>query len=301
MQITGTDVRVNLGYNIGFIGGSRAGTSFANYLVRSGLNVRGFYSYNFDSATSSAVITGTKAYECLKDLVFDSDIIFISVKDICIHDIWQQIKQFNLFDKIICHLSGALSSTIFDHSYTCCKGVASIHIPISFACKDITPEEIKRAVFVVEGDACALDVISKISLQTNNQMLKINTMAKTKYHAACVFSSSLTLALLKKASNLIEKSLEGDKNTLLSERLVLNLASSAVNNSILSCDILSAITGPIIRNDTDTVTRNLESLVTIEDKKLYKILSQFLVENINLEAKQKISLKNILKADTCLN
>lgn len=295
MQITGTDVKENLSYSIGFIGGSRAGTAFANYLLKSGLNICGFYSHSFDSAIVSAKITKTKAYFELDSLVLDSDIIFISVKDFYIQDIWQQICRFNLSDKIICHLSGFLSSTIFDHSDKYCKGVASLHIPISFANKNTIPEEIKSSVFVIEGNELGLDVISKISSQTNNQTLKIDPMSKSQYHAACVFSSSLVLALLKKASNMIEKSLEGDKNTLSSERLVLNLASSAINNSMLNNDILSAITGPIIRNDADSVKRHLESLSEEEDRNLYQILSCFLVENINLEVEHEISLKNILK------
>lgn len=302
MQMTGTDARSrNFGYNIGFVGGSRAGTAFANYLTKSGLNVQGFYSYNFDSAITSAKITKTKAYTDLESLVFDSDIIFISVKDIYIQDVWQQVRQFNLFDKIICHLSGFLSSHIFDHSGTFCKGVASLHIPISFARKEIIPKEIKSAVFVVEGDACALDVLSKVSLQTNNQMVKINTIAKTKYHAACVFSSSLTLALLKNASNIIEDSLDENNRSAISERLVLNLASSAITNSILNNDIMSNITGPIIRNDTTTVTKHLEVLTNQDNKILYKMLSNFLLENINLETQQKIDFQNILQVDTCLN
>lgn len=283
----------NLDYKLGFIGASKAGTAFANYLIRSGIKVQGFYSYHFNSAVTSAQITKTTAYSELQALILDSDIIFITVKDSYIHNIWQQIQHFNLKHKIICHLSGLLSSTIFDGSDSYCHGVASLHIPIAFVNKEIIPESINTAPFVVEGSLDAIKILTQIALQTKNSIVRIKTPAKAKYHAACVLSSSLILAQLKNASTLVEQALEISNQTQLSEKLVLNLATSALDGFTVKNNLISSATGPIARNDPAIVAMHLEALQNTEHQVLYKILSNILLEHINIEAKHE--LQKILK------
>lgn len=293
MQTTDTAERIVTDYKIGFIGGSKAGTAFANYLVKCGLNVSGFYSRDSSSAESSATIAHTKFYLHLEDLINSSNIVIISVKDSVIADIWHQTQAFNLKNKIICHLSGNLPATVFAQHEKYCCGVAAIHIPISFSSKDVIPNEIYTSPFVVDGSNSALEVIEKIARITKNQLLKINSANKIQYHAACVLSSSLVLSLLKIATTEMQQAFDGNIPKAELEKIFLNLAKSALNNA-LAKDILSVITGPLVRGDSGMINKHIKALSHDVSKILYKTLSNSLLEDLPLDIDVKNELKNIV-------
>lgn len=289
MQITGTVERVVLDYRIGFIGGSRAGTVFANYLVNAGFNVSGFYSQTYDSAVISAQVTHTKAYSSLENLISSSDVVIISVKDAAITDIWHQTQVFNLKNKIICHLSGFLPATVFAEHEKYCRGVAAIHIPISFPSKDVIPNEIYTSSFVVDGSSFALEIIEQISHITKNPLLKIDSANKAQYHAACVLSSSLVLSLLNLATREMQQALDGNISKMKLEKMFLNLAKSALNNA-LAKDILAVITGPLVRGDREMIKNHIEALSNQTSKLLYKTLSNSLLEDLNSVLKKNLEI-----------
>ncbi len=74
---------------IGFIGAGRVGTSLGKYLSENGLSVSGFYSRTQSSAEESAEFIGgsASAYSGIKEIITDSDLIFITVNDGAIADV----------------------------------------------------------------------------------------------------------------------------------------------------------------------------------------------------------------------
>ena len=105
---------------IGFIGAGRVGTSLGKYLSENGLSVSGFYSRTQSSAEESAEFIGgsASAYSGIKEIITDSDLIFITVNDGAIADVSHNIAgecrkyDIDISNKIFCHTSGALSSTV---------------------------------------------------------------------------------------------------------------------------------------------------------------------------------------------
>lgn len=275
--------------NIGFIGASRAGTCIASYLKDSGLNVTGFYSRSLSSATDSTHITKTTLYLNIEALLKDSNLIIISVKDDYISAIWQHISQFNLKDKIICHLSGVLSSDVFTNSHNYACHVASMHIPIAFASKQNVPKALKNSYFILEGDLVTITKIQAILAITSNKFIFLSKENKIIYHAACVMASSLTLSLLDIAANLINPCFTQD-SLQKAQDIVLNLAKSTLDNAINSGNINNSITGPVIRNESNTLKQHLNMIKEAKTKNLYRDLSIHLLDMLDIDKREKQSL-----------
>ena len=64
------------------------------------------------SVDIAATFTNSKAYASPEELVNECDVICITTPDDIILKVWEQIKNYNLQQKIICHFSGSLSSDI---------------------------------------------------------------------------------------------------------------------------------------------------------------------------------------------
>ena len=99
-------------YKIGFIGAGKVGVTLGKYFSMHGTKVCGYFSKNSNSAREASEFTASICFRALKDLVNACNLIFITTPDNIIKEVWSEIKEFDLKDKIICHTSGSFSSLI---------------------------------------------------------------------------------------------------------------------------------------------------------------------------------------------
>lgn len=99
--------------SIGFIGAGRVGFTLGRYFYENNLQLSGYFSRSYSHACDAAAFTHSKSYRTIKELAADSQVIFITVPDSSIHDVYLQLKDYELKDKILCHCSGALSAEVF--------------------------------------------------------------------------------------------------------------------------------------------------------------------------------------------
>ena len=99
---------------IGFIGAGRVGFTLGRHLSDNGFNVTGYYNRNLDAADEAAFFTGTVRFDSLEEITEASDVLFLTVSDGAIGEVWNSLRNLNLNEKIICHTSGSLSSEVFE-------------------------------------------------------------------------------------------------------------------------------------------------------------------------------------------
>ena len=136
---------------IGFIGAGKVGFSLGRYFMERNVCVSGYYSRNLDSSKEAAIFTKTKYYEKLEELIRESDTLFLTVPDGCIHEVYSKIIQSDVEGKCIVHCSGAISSMSFSgisqKGARCC----SVH-PICAVSNKLTGcQELSKAYFTIEG------------------------------------------------------------------------------------------------------------------------------------------------------
>lgn len=237
---------------IGIIGAGRVGVSFGKILDEHNL-LSGFYSDAYPPFAYPVFENG-------QELCKKSDVIFITVPDGKITEVWNSIKEI-CTDKIVCHMSGAVSA---EEALPQGVKTASLH-PMMAVSSIYSSEELKRAQFTLEGSGA--DEIKEILSFLN--IRQIASDKKTLYHASCVFASNLMQAVMAiSMENLTECGFSEDEALHALEKLTC----TNIEN-IFSEGIGKSLTGPIDRGDIETVKKHL-GVLKGKDKEIYKMLSE---------------------------
>lgn len=237
------------------------------------INVVGYYSRNDDSAKEASIFTKSKYYLSLKDLIKDSDTIFITTPDDVISSIWEELKKLPIQNKLICHCSGSLSSDIFLNIKNYNSYGYSIHPLFAISDKYNSYKNLNEAFFTIEGDEkYREDLISLIKL-LGNKCISIEKENKTLYHAASVMVSNFVVGLINNGVDYLKVCGFNDEQAI---EALYPLINFNIEN-IIKKGTIDSLTGPIERGDCKTVEKHFNAIPTVH-KDLYKDLSKNILE-----------------------
>lgn len=258
---------------IGIIGAGKVGTTLAKYAKDHGACVTGFYSRTESSGRESAEFTGTEYFETLDSLIHASDTLFLTTTDGEIVKVWDCIAEKNVKGKVICHFSGSLSSDIFSNWEETGAYVCSVHPIYAFSSKFTAYQNLTGAAFAVEGCRMALTRMQEFFRLLPNRIVEISTSEKVKYHAATSIASNQVVGLISMAVELMQEAGISEMSAYellkpLVENNVKSIFEAASQEESASCTgrkaeyrgCAQALTGPIERNDTETVRKHLEHM-----------------------------------------
>ena len=259
--------------NIGFIGAGKVGFSLGKYLSVNGIGLSGYYSRNLNSAEEAAEFTGSKTFSTPGDLIRESTVIFITVPDGAITDVFNNIRELGISGKLICHCSGALSAgeAFTDIASTGAYGL-SVHPLFPVSSKYDSYKELGNAFFCLEGNRA--DEWRDILTSLGNPVRIIDGSVKVRYHAACAISSNLVCALAAESVSLLKEC------GFTADEALQALRPLAMSNisKVFEAGPVSALTGPVERNDVSTVSKHLKCFGTDEERELYTAVSRKLTE-----------------------
>ena len=258
---------------IGFIGAGRVGCSIGKYLQQSGICIAGYYDPQTQAADSAAAFTGSKSYPILEDLIFHSDLLFITTPDSMIVPVWEEIRQLSLAEKVICHCSGALPSDAFAGITETGASGCSFHPMLPFSSRFDSFGQLKHAYFTIEGQDPAVEAVTNLFARLGNTVCRIPGKHKPKYHTAASILSNQVIAVLDTGYRLLEQ-------CGFTREEARNAAAGLIRQNIenvIQQDCISALTGPVERNDLPTVQKHLNCLST-EDRQMYQMLGLKLVQ-----------------------
>lgn len=258
---------------IGIVGAGRVGCSIGKYLKEHGAVVAGYFSKSRESVESAATFTGTATFPTLGELVKASDMIFIATPDDVIRSVWESIKEEPIQGKIVCHFSGSLSSVVFSGREQAGVSGCSAHPMYAFSSKYTSYEQLNQVLFTMEGDKKALAEVGSVLEQAGIRCCVIDSAKKERYHAAASMVSNMMIGLYQMGIDMLQDcGFEKDAAQLLVEPLV----RGNIHN-LLATSPEQALTGPIERNDVDTVAKHL-AVLTEEEQAVYKNLAHKLTE-----------------------
>ena len=252
--------------NIGFIGAGKVGTTLAKRFVYQGLSLTGFFSRSFASAVFASKVTLSKAYEDLKDLVEDSDILFLTVPDDCLKETVEKLTHLPISGKKLVHTSGVYSvDDIFPNREDFQVQAVGLHPLFPNSDKEKVWETIHKATFTLEGDKGLVALFSELLDSWHFTYKVISPSLKSKYHAAASISSNLYCALVDESLSLMQQCGFDEKEALMALKplMMANL------ENILEKGPKLALTGPIERNDICTVKRHLQAMKTDFERHYY--------------------------------
>lgn len=259
---------------IGIVGAGKVGTTLGKYLSHAGIFVTGFYSRSKESADEAATFAGTKAYQQLTELIRDSDVLFLTVPDGAIGQVWQEIAGMSLGGMIICHFSGSLSSHVFsDMQNTGASGV-SVHPMYAFSDKFTSYQQFHTAYLTMEGQEPGLTAMRQLFQELGHTVYTLRSEDKMKYHAAAALASNAMLGLVQTSLEILEE-------CGFDQRAALELLTPLVQgniSSMLEKGCVEALTGPVERNDIQTVRKHLEVLQGSQAESIYRSLAPTLLQ-----------------------
>ena len=173
----------------------------------------------------------------MKETVGDADRVLLLVPDKAIIAV---LKMYPfLHEKRLIHCSGSVTI----------PGVAGAHPLMTFADHLYKLDAYQRVPFVLEIGADFAQLFPGLP----NPHVEISLKDRTRYHAMCVMAGNFSQLMWKAISNRFEQQFDLPAKTL--HPYLKQLAE----NFIQAPD--SALTGPLTRNDRQTIDRNLNSLV----------------------------------------
>ncbi len=260
---------------IGFIGAGKVGCSLGKYLAINGTALSGYYSRRVESAYEAAKFTGSEVFSDLSTLLKKSDAVFITVPDNSICEVYRKLTAFDLNEKIVCHCSGAMSAkeAFPDISKYNAEGY-SIHPLFPVSSRFESYDKLKNAFFCIEGDQAHIDMWRNVFENAGNRVKIISDGIKNKYHTACSISSNLVCALIYESISLLNEC--GFSESEAAEA-IRPLVMSNIER-IFEVGAVNALTGPVERNDTDTVQKHLDCLRGRTDAEMYRAVSKKLIE-----------------------
>ena len=274
--------------NIGFIGAGKVGCTLGKYFgTDPETTIAGYYSRSSDSANDAARFTDSKSYRDLSELIDACDMIFLTVPDGSIRDTWNKIKGYDIREKFICHCSGSMScDDAFDGIEETGAFGYSAHPLFAVSDKYDAYRELTGVFFTLEEartksddakDAAAgpgLAALQGIFTRLGNPTKVIDGKDKTTYHCAAATASNLVCGLIDQSLALMKRC------GFTEEEAVKALAPILMGNMSHIADKgpTESLTGPIERNDIETVHKHLCCLKDGDEKEIYRLLSSRLIK-----------------------
>lgn len=159
---------------------------------------------------------------------------------------------------VIFHCSGALSSEVLDKLRP--ASIASAHPVHSFADPLRSLDSLAGSSVALEGDGPAIRALGDAFSAIGCEIITIEARHKSLYHAGSVIACNyLTTLVDLSLRSFAAAGIERSSALKLLEPIVLQTAQ---NNMTLGPE--KSLTGPIARGDLETVTTQVENLVSVD-------------------------------------
>lgn len=245
--------------DIAIIGAGSLGTALGYALSKKGFKIKALSCRSISSVKESHRIIGTgKAFTNNIQTAKEAQLIFICVPDEEISKVADEFASSNLCwsNRFVFHCSGLLSSEILKPLADRGALIASFHPVQSFSQKKGNLKQFKGIYFGLEGDEKALHLARKIIHLLGGYSILIKAEDKPLYHAACSMASNFFVLLLDMAASLLKSiGLEEER----AFKTIIPLVQGTLQN-VKELNIEASLTGPVIRGDSQSVEKHLESL-----------------------------------------
>ncbi len=271
-----------------FIGAGNVGTSLGVFFKENGIAIRGYFSRTFKSAETAALLTSSRAYTRLEDMVNESRFIWITTNDDAIENVANQVAELNIHEKkTFIHASGLKTSDVLISLKKQGHATCSAHPLLAFNTVEQAVKMLGKTTFFLEGEQGDLLGIKQVFEDKNLTFAEIKKEQKAAYHAGACMISNYLVTLVHASNQIFE--LAGISNHVL--RPAINTLIASVLQNLEGKGPKEALTGPIKRGDVQTVRNHLEILAEELPglTEVYKVLGKETMHMID-----DFRLKNIL-------
>jgi len=268
---------------IGIIGPGRAGVGLALALAQAGYSVfiHGRKKKHVPAPLKLTVGDGGTP----PPWIGDTDVVILTVRDDAITPLAESLAQARAIAErhVVLHLSGSQGQEALGPLVTSRAALGSLHPLQTIVEPELAPARLQGAWAAVEGMPRAVAAGERIAQELGMRPFRIATKAKPIYHAGAVFASNYLVVVEAVAQRLLRHAGLSDADAWAALRPLVE----GTFENLTRHEPREALTGPVVRGDTATIVRHLQSLA-VDDAKLYRALGRAALE---LTQKQGMDVK----------
>ncbi len=265
--------RAPLPAGVGVIGPGRAGVGLALALSGAGYRVRlhGRHKQQVPKPLTLTVGPDDQPPPWLAEV----GVVFLAVRDDAIRRLAQLLHDSEVVraEHVVLHLSGVQGQEALGPLVTSRAALGSLHPLQTISDPEQAPARLRGAWAAVEGMPRAVETAERLAEDVGLRPFRLTAKAKAVYHAGAVFASNYFVVVEAVAQRLLRHAGLSDPEAWQALR---PLVGGTLEN-LERGGPLAALTGPVLRGDTDTLARHLESL-TLDDANLYRSLGRAALE-----------------------
>jgi predicted short-subunit dehydrogenase-like oxidoreductase (DUF2520 family) len=256
---------------IAVVGAGRCGSALAIAAHRAGYRVTAVASRTLGHARALAARVGAVPAASAVEAARRADLILLTVPDDAITRVAASIAASGaaLGGRGLVHCSGAHTPAALAAARQAAGAVGSLH-PL----RSLTggaAASLRGCHFAVDADERLQPVLERLVVDLGGIPFRVPAEGRALYHAGAVLAGNAPLALVARATELLESA--GVDPAVAGEALAALLEGVARNARRLG--VRAALTGPVVRNDAATVERHLEALgAEPATQRLYRALAE---------------------------
>ena len=235
---------------IAIIGFGKLGQTLAKALKNTTWNLVGVFDKECDKGKNIVQALQLRYYDNLETLLFEADIIFLTVPDNLITTLAQKIATLNYNNKnqYFFHCSGSQNLDALQPLHT--SNIGCFH-PLQAFTENTT--SLENTYVAIDGEQSSLNIAIKLAHTLNAVPIHVPANDKPLYHAAACILSNYLVSLTCIAEDIFMK-------WSIPREALFGLLQSTVSNIESATNTASALTGPLSRGDSNTISQHLEVL-----------------------------------------
>jgi predicted short-subunit dehydrogenase-like oxidoreductase (DUF2520 family) len=242
---------------LAFVGAGRAGSALAQGFADAGHRIVAVHSRTPAHATRLAAATGATVVATASHAARCADITFLTVPDGEIVRVAATIAATGvaLGGRSLVHCSATHGPDVLSAARLTTATVGAFH-PLQALAGPQSAALLAGSSFAIEAPPPLRATLIAIAGDLGGHVLELPARGRALYHAAAVLAGNAPLALLARATSLLE---EAGVDRADAHRALAALLSGAASNAA-AAGPASALTGPVVRGDAATVARHLDVL-----------------------------------------
>jgi predicted short-subunit dehydrogenase-like oxidoreductase (DUF2520 family) len=242
---------------LSFIGAGRAGAALARAAHSAGFAIAAVSSRDQSAAERLALDVGARAERSPAAATRAADLTFFAVPDNAITPLAATIAASgaSLGRRAAVHLSARLGPEALAALRLTGADVAVLH-PLQALAGPESAALLRGSYFRIEASGRTRDQLMSLVTALGGHELVIPSDQRALYHAAAVLAGNAPLALLARATSLLE---QAGVDTKTAHAALATLLAGAASNAKRRGPA-RALTGPIVRGDSDAVAAHLQAL-----------------------------------------
>ena len=279
------------------IGAGKLGKNIALALAKAQIaSLQSVVNLKISSAELSCQEIGLgTAVQKIEDLP-PADIFWITSNDDSISPIVSILAESSLLKpgNLVIHCSGVLNSTLLAPLRGQGCFVASFHPLKAFRSGYLDASAFNNVECVLEGDEGACSWLTHSFTTLGANIITIKPDAKATYHAAACMASNYLITLASYSEHLL---LNAGLTPEQARKIISDLMQGNLNNLRESRFIADALTGPLMRGDTETLSLHLQAIDNPILSNFYKAAGLATLPLTDLTIDKKQCIANLLKMD----